>query len=141
MGVTKHNLTGTYIYGQWYRMLTKAKKNNIKVCDIWLDIANFNEDSKSIAKEGLTISLINKSGIYEPSNCKWIPTKDSHKKNKPYKNNSTGYKGVSKQKFIARIRIDKKLIHIGIYDTCLEAAKAYDKYIEDNGLAHAKNFN
>ena len=49
--------------------------------------------------------------------------------NKPRKNNSSGYRGVhwNKQnnKFKAKITINYKAIHLGYFDTALEAHKAY----------------
>lgn len=45
------------------------------------------------------------------------------------------YKGVSKashsQKFRAQIQINKQVIHIGVFDNEIEAAKAYDKKAKD----------
>lgn len=46
-------------------------------------------------------------------------------------NNTSGYKGVSwdkrNKKWVAQIRRDKKIIHIGYYDDAEEAARAYDE--------------
>jgi len=47
-------------------------------------------------------------------------------------NNSTGYKGVTikkgnKKKYCARIRVNDKLIHLGMYQTAIEAAVAYNE--------------
>lgn len=46
----------------------------------------------------------------------------------PSSRNTTGYKGVqkSRNKFIARIMNNKKLYHLGSYETAEEAAMAYD---------------
>lgn len=49
------------------------------------------------------------------------------------KNNTTGYKGVTKYKYVrkisyvAGIMINYKRIHLGSFDTDIEAAKAYDE--------------
>lgn len=47
------------------------------------------------------------------------------------KNNTSGYKGVyfhkSVSRFQARIRVDNKLLHLGMYATQIEAHKAYMK--------------
>ena len=57
-----------------------------------------------------------------------------------YKNTSSKYKGVhfnkSIKKWIARIQINKKQIHLGCYKTEEEAAKVYNKYIDDNNLEY-----
>ncbi len=49
-----------------------------------------------------------------------------------YKNNTTGYKGVSwnnrKQKYVARIRINGKEIYLGEFNDLIEAAYQYDHY-------------
>jgi len=46
------------------------------------------------------------------------------------KNNSTGYKGVTYYKrdgkYVAKITVDRKRIHIGYFTTLIEAATAYD---------------
>lgn len=43
------------------------------------------------------------------------------------KDNTSGFKGVRKQgnKYIARIQINNKQIHLGYFDTALQAAQAY----------------
>lgn len=47
------------------------------------------------------------------------------------KNNTSGFKGVeylkNRQKYRARIGINKKKLHLGYFDDPIEAAKAYDK--------------
>lgn len=47
------------------------------------------------------------------------------------KNNTTGYKGVTKQKgtgrFIAQIEHAKRHMYIGIFDTAIEASEAYNR--------------
>lgn len=55
-------------------------------------------------------------------------TQNQHNRGKD-KTNTTGFKGVSKRKdkFIARINIDKKSKHIGLFDTAKEAYDAYCK--------------
>ena len=43
------------------------------------------------------------------------------------------------KKWYATIKIAKKSIHIGSYDTPLEAAQARDLYIVENNLSHKLN--
>lgn len=53
----------------------------------------------------------------------------------------TGYRGVAKnrKKYQAQVRVEEKIIYIGTYSTPLEAARAYDNYILENGLDRATN--
>ena len=58
--------------------------------------------------------------------------------------NKTGYRGVSfyksRNKYIAYIGLDYSFKHLGYFDTALEGALAYDKYVVDNNLEHTRNF-
>lgn len=60
-----------------------------------------------------------------------ICTNGENQRNKNrYKNNMSGYKGVScftkSKKWAARIRFNRELIYLGRFDSALEAAFAYD---------------
>lgn len=97
-------------------------------------------------KEGLSIDRIDNNKGYSKDNCRWTTrTVQARNKRKLMSTNTSGYKGLcwskAKNKWLARIKIASKRIHIGIYDDKVEAAKAYDKYITDNNLEHTKNFN
>ena len=60
------------------------------------------------------------------------------------KTNTSGYRGVSWhkkiKKFGAQITINNKIKHLGYFETAVDAAKVYDKYILDNILEHTRNF-
>ena len=57
------------------------------------------------------------------------------------KTNTSGHKGVSrhKNKFKATIEVENSPIHLGLWDTALEAAKAYDYYVVKNNLDRTIN--
>jgi hypothetical protein len=38
-----------------------------------------------------------------------------------------------------KINVNKKVIYLGVHDTALEAAKAFDKYVLENSLEHNTN--
>lgn len=118
----------------------------IKVCERWLKVENFIQDMESSFNEGLSIDRIDVNGDYCPYNCRWTTkTIQSRNTSKISKRNNTGYRGVGyikkNKNYRARIVIDYKDVHLGVFDTALEAAKAYDKYIIDNNLEHTRNFN
>lgn len=117
-------------------------KFGIKVCDRWLDVRSFIEDMYPTYQEGLTLDRINSYGDYEPSNCRWTTSLIQGRNKKIIqKNNTSGYRGVSKHtnKWSACICVNYKTIYLGIYDTPKKAAIVYDKYIIENNLEHTTN--
>lgn len=84
--LSTHSGSGTREYNIWchvrarcLRPTNKAYKRyggrGIKVCDRWLDFANFRADMGP-CPPGHSIERLDCNGNYEPSNCKWIPRKD-----------------------------------------------------------------
>lgn len=72
-------------YHTWKNMLTRCRNprvsdykhyggRGIKVCDRWLDFANFLADMGR-RPPGLTLNRINNNGNYEPGNCEWTTRK------------------------------------------------------------------
>lgn len=85
--------------------------------------------------ENYRIDHIDRNGL---NNCKNNLRKCSDADNQHnktiYKNNTTGYRGISffpkankNKPFTAHICLNRKLVHIGYFKTDIEAAKAYDK--------------
>ncbi len=69
-------------------------------------------------------------------NLRWITRGGNNRNKGKYKINSSVYKGVDARngRFRSFITIDRKFIHLGMFDTEREAGLAYNKYIQDNGL-------
>jgi hypothetical protein len=98
-----------------------------------------------IYQNGLTIDRINNDLGYSKDNCRWVNIKiKSRNTRKIRSNNESGYRGVSwkskNKKWVVQITVNSKKIHIGLFDTAINGALAYDKYITDNNLEHTKNF-
>ena len=152
---TKHGYKKHILYSVWQQMIRRCTnpkydkyKNyggrGIKVCDRWLNVENFINDMYPSYKEGLSIDRIDVNGNYEPSNCRWANRNVQQRNTRRIMTtNTSGFRGETwhkqRQKWIAQIGVNKKKIHLGVFDTALEAAKAYDKYITDNNLEHTTN--
>lgn len=150
-GNSKHEL-----YNTWNTMFHRCYNPNrwdykhygaigVSVCSEWFDFEVFIEDMYTTYQNGLTLDRIDNNKGYFKSNCRWA-TKSTQQKNKRIiqSNNTSGYKGVYFNKknnnWKAMIKVNKKNIYLGYYNTTIEASKAYDKYIIDNKLENKKNF-
>jgi len=65
------------------------------------------------------------------SNLREVTTKQNNEHRGKQKNNSTGYKGVTfnkrLNKFVAQIQHNYKTIHLGVFDTALDASIKYEE--------------
>lgn len=79
---TTHGLANHKLYGTWKGMKDRCYNpcsayykdyggRGIRVCERWLDPANFIADMEEGYKEGLTLDRIYNDGDYEPGNCRW----------------------------------------------------------------------
>lgn len=108
---------------KWY------KKNNINICEEWKN--NFEAFLKHVGRAPTnkhTIDRIDNHKNYEPNNCRWVlPTTQIINQN-IRKNNTTGTKGVykikNKERWIAKIWINKKEISLGYFKTIEDAIQA-----------------
>lgn len=149
-----HNCANHILFDTWTNIIQRCNnKNNprykdygergIKVCDRWLDVKNFIDDMYPTYEQGLTVERINNDGNYEPSNCRWATLKEQSINKRLYKNNKTGFRGVSlnatNKKYSSYITINKKRIHLGYFNTAIDAAKAYNNYVCINNLTYNLN--
>lgn len=150
-----HELSCHPLYHTWANIHKRTNNNRnkslqyygargIKVCERWLSIENFIEDMHPTFKEGLSIDRIDVNGNYSPDNCRWV-TKEIQSRNTRLLmcTNLSGYRGVhlikSSKRWRALVGVNKKQIHLGVFETAIEAAKAYDAYVIENNLEHTIN--
>lgn len=119
----------------------------ITVCDEWKnDYYKFKEWALENGYENhLTIDRIDNNGNYEPSNCRWTTLNiQQHNSSLLMRTNTSGYRGAyldkRRNKWYSQIVVFRKKTFLGMFDTKLEAALAYDKYVKDNNLEHTTNF-
>ena len=153
-GINKtHGLRSNKFYQTWYGMLQRCTdpKNKgykdygargITVCEEWLNVSNFvawcEETYPNL--EGYTLDRIDNDLGYNPENCRWADKTTQNINQRIQKNNTSGYVGVSwdksKDKWVAKIKVNKIVIYIGSFLTKEEAVQARDNYIIENKLPH-----
>jgi hypothetical protein len=148
------NGKATRLYGIWQHI--KQRRNNpkgdnyaryggrgITVCKEWTnDFSVFKAWAvgAGYSKE-LSIDRRDNDKGYSPSNCRWATDGIQAANQGKQARNSTGYIGVevAKNKWVARIRVNKTGIYLGSYSTPEEAARVRDAYIIKNNLPHTLN--
>lgn len=148
-------MTDTRLHKIWMSMrdrcLCKTNKSykeygerGITICNEWSSFSMFYEWSMNNGyKSSLSIDRIDNDDGYKPDNCRWVNNSIQQRNTRKIcKNNTSGYRGVTyeNKKYRARIMVDRKKIHIGYYNNPVDAALAYDKYVNDNNLEHTINF-
>lgn len=136
-----HRKTRTKTWTAWVNMRRRCYESScemyhnyggrgIEVCDRWNPKAggsfeNFLSDMGE-CPAGLSIDRIDVNKNYNPENCRWASAKLQSFNRRLCKRNTTGKAGVrfvgtSKNKWVATISINKKLTHLGCFETKEEA--------------------
>ena len=116
---------------------------NIIVCDEWKnDVKEFYDWSMANGySDDLSIDRIDTYGNYEPNNCRWT-TKTIQARNRCITIGKK-YKGTKLDKrtgkYESRITIDRKQIYLGMFISEVDAAIAYNDYVNKNNSSHSLN--
>lgn len=131
---------------KWYYSCGYAQRSlprNGKSQDKKLMHREIIEMSKAIEKD-IEIDHINHNKLDNKKENLRVCTHAENLQNKSnYKNNSSGFRGVTKykNKWLAKIARNKKTVFIGYFEDVIEAAKAYDtKALEYYGNLANLNF-
>lgn len=138
-----HALAATYnqMIARCYNLKSANYKNygakGISVCDRWHGEYGFTNFILDMGDRPLKYQLdrIDSSKGYSPENCRWVSTTAQSCNRRKFKQNKSGYKGVSwskqRKKWRAACAYKKKDYVIGYFESKEDAAKAYDAKIRE----------
>lgn len=159
---TKHGLSKDSLYNRYYSMIKRCYNEKsdhyasygaigVRVCKEWLDsfdnfknwaINNGYKKHLELDKDIMSKKLGLTTAVYSPETCMFVTSEENNKHRKTItRSNTSGYKGVTiyANKFKTTINVDGKFIHLGLWDTDIEAAKAYDSFVISNNLERIHN--
>lgn len=150
-------MSNTRLYNIWCRMISRCTNINDKnyityggrgiiVCDEWKNsfLSFYKWSIVNNYSCLLSIDRINNDGNYEPSNCRFA-TKSIQAQNTKIlqSNNTSGYRGVrfrkDRNRYVSIITVDNIRKYIGYFNTKIEAATAFNRYVVENNLNHSLN--
>ena len=143
-----HGRSKTTIYITWTGMKRRCQNPNdrsypdyggrgIRVCERWQTFENFLADMGERPSDKHQLDRIDNDGNYEPSNVRWATRQLQIRNRRKISGTKSQYRGVdfwNNEKWRARLVIDGKLKHIGMFDSEIEAARAYDKVARPLGF-------
>lgn len=110
----------------------------IKVCNEWNDFNVFYAWALANGySDSLTIDRIDNDSGYNPGNCRWVTMKVQNRNKGKYRSTKEFGPGVNKLpsgNYRARIKVDSKYIHIGVYASACEAKEAREDFMRRNNL-------
>ena len=141
------------LYGVWNNMRNRCYNSKlsgfknyggrgITVCDEWKnDLTAFIDYVTQLphySEPSMTLDRERNNEGYKPGNMRWTTRHIQNTNSRRRKDNTSGYAGVSYNKVMrgwrSGIKINRKRIDLGHYDTPQEAAQARNQYIIKNNL-------
>lgn len=115
----------------------------VKVCPEWEDsFQSFKTWALANGySEELMLERSNGSLGYGPNNCMWASRTIQNSNRGKFQSSKREFIGVhlTNGRYQARVQVNKKRVHIGMYDSEEAAASARDLYIKANNLPHQTN--
>ena len=136
---TTHGKSKTPEYQVWCSMIKRCSNEKstgypdyggrgITVCERWDKFENFLEDMGLRPGPLHSIERKDVNGNYEPENCKWASPTEQSRNTRKRKDGKNVVVGVSwskaAKKYAAYIAVDGRVIHLGVFPSVEEAAKA-----------------
>ena len=145
-------------YARWGRIKDRCSNNShpkykdygargITMCKEWREsfpaFDAYISSLENYKKEGYSIDRIDNNKGYQPGNVRWADRETQSQNTRVlYTHNTTGFRGVQPTKnntFVVVVNANKKQVYLGRFRTAIEGAKAYDKYVIENGFKHNIN--
>ena len=130
-----HGMSKTRPHGIWGSMKNRCNSEDFKDCGIrgityttdWETFEGFWKDMEEGYADDLELDRIDVNGNYTKENCRWVSKSTQQYNRRKSKLNTSGYTGVSyyssRDSWEAYIKVDKRLIKLGYFQTA-EAAYA-----------------
>ncbi len=151
---TIHGMSRTRPYKIWSNILCRTTNKNHDCYEFykdkqppkkWLKFEGFWEDMEEGYADNLSIDRRDNDKAYSKDNCRWV-TQDIQVQNVRLLSaaNTTGFRGIiptnRKDRWKSRCCHKGKVNHLGTWDSKEDAARAYDRFVIENGLEHPLNF-